>query len=382
MKNRISTSYYVRFLFNILLSAILFLVIALSLIYYLLIYNKKLVSPLAPSIQLSILIEDNIVGLVLALVTGVIVFAITFMILERRRNKNIEDIFNAVKRISDGDLSKEIKIDSYDELSMMADNINKMQIKIKDLIENERNIEKQKNELVTNIAHDLRTPLTSILGYLQIVESNNNLSQEEKNKYIKIAYDKSVKLGDLIEELFSFTKMSYGKQTIKLENIDIVRLIYQLVQEMYPLFEKDEISYEINTNIQKLNINVDPKLIARLFENLINNAIKYGKEGKRIIIQIEQLNDKEVSISVINYGKIIPKESLDKLFDRFYRADESRNSEVSGTGLGLNIAKNIVDIHKGSIKVSSDKNGTIFKVILKTDLSLEDDNNIYEENYN
>ena len=249
---------------------------------------------------------------------------------------------------------------------MIADNINIMQMRIIDLIQSERESEKSKNELITNIAHDLRTPLTSILGYLEILESNKNLSEDQKNNYLNIAYEKSKKLGTLIEDLFSYTKLSYGSLTVTLEEFDIVKLLSQLIDEMYPLFEKESLSYEFVSNVDRLMVQADSKLIARLFENLINNAIKYGKDGKKVVLRLNKLNDDIYEVYVLNYGEIIPRDSLSKLFDRFYRVDKSRNSKVSGTGLGLAIAKNIVELHNGRINVKSDINGTEFKVTLNT----------------
>ena len=171
----------------------------------------------------------------------------------------------------------------------------------------------------------------------------------------------------LIEDLFSLTKMNYGELAIKREKIDIIELLNQLVSELYPLFENNNLDYGMQTNVNSLFMNVDPKLIVRLFENLINNAIKYGKDGKNIIIKVKNNPDLDsVDISIINFGKLIPEQALNKIFDKFYRVDDSRTSETGGTGLGLAIAKSIVDLHNGTITVKSDTDGTEFKVTLST----------------
>lgn len=363
MKLSFERKYYFRLFINIILSTIIFLVITLFLIYNFVTLNASHNVSIINNNNNSIL-NENYVGIFFCLLFGVVVFTITFILLERKRTKSIIDIYKAIERITDGDFTNEIKIDNSDEFSMIADNINIMQVRIVELIQSERESEKSKNELITNIAHDLRTPLTSILGYLEILETNPSLSDEQRKNYLNIAYEKSKKLGSLIEDLFSYTKLSVGSLNVNLDEFDIVKLLSQLLDEMYPLFEKESLNYEFVSNVNEMIVCADSKLIARLFENLINNAIKYGKDGKKIILRFNQLNNDVYEVYVLNYGEIIPRDALTKLFDRFYRVDKSRNSKIAGTGLGLAIAKNIVELHNGKIEVKSDVNGTEFKVTL------------------
>lgn len=363
MKLSFERKYYFRLFINIILSTIIFLVITLFLIYNFVTLNASHNVSIINNNNNSIL-NENYVGIFFCLLFGVVVFTITFILLERKRTKSIIDIYKAIERITDGDFTNEIKIDNSDEFSMIADNINIMQVRIVELIQSERESEKSKNELITNIAHDLRTPLTSILGYLEILETNPRLSDEQRKNYLNIAYEKSKKLGSLIEDLFSYTKLSVGSLNVNLDEFDIVKLLSQLLDEMYPLFEKESLNYEFVSNVNEMIVCADLKLIARLFENLINNAIKYGKDGKKIILRFNQLNNDVYEVYVLNYGEIIPRDALTKLFDRFYRVDKSRNSKIAGTGLGLAIAKNIVELHNGKIEVKSDVNGTEFKVTL------------------
>lgn len=321
----------------------------------------------------TIIIEDNkeninLYSIILFLALGVVVFAITYIFLERKRNHYFDEIYIGIEKMSKGDLTSKIEAKGDDELSFMALNINIMQDTINKLIESEKESEKTKNELITNIAHDLRTPLTSIIGYLDILVNNDKLDEEKKKNYLGIAFEKSKKLEVLIEDLFSFTKMNYGDELVlKKERIDLIELLNQLLSELYPLFETNDLEYSLQTNVNSLYINLDPKLIVRLFENLINNAIKYGKDGKNIIVKVKCYDDlSKVDICVINFGKLIPEKSLKKIFDKFYRVDNSRTSETGGTGLGLAIAKSIVELHGGEISVKSDTDGTEFKVTLKT----------------
>ena len=363
LKLSFERKYYFRLFINIILSTIIFLVITLFLIYNFVTLNASHNVSIINNNNNSIL-NENYVGIFFCLLFGVVVFTITFILLERKRTKSIIDIYKAIERITDGDFTNEIKIDNSDEFSMIADNINIMQVRIVELIQSERESEKSKNELITNITHDLRTPLTSILGYLEILETNPRLSDEQRKNYLNIAYEKSKKLGSLIEDLFSYTKLSVGSLNVNLDEFDIVKLLSQLLDEMYPLFEKESLNYEFVSNVNEMIVCADSKLIARLFENLINNAIKYGKDGKKIILRFNQLNNDVYEVYVLNYGEIIPRDALTKLFDRFYRVDKSRNSKIAGTGLGLAIAKNIVELHNGKIEVKSDVNGTEFKVTL------------------
>jgi signal transduction histidine kinase len=256
----------------------------------------------------------------------------------------------------------------------MAANLNKMVEDIRRLMDKERESERTKNELITNIAHDLRTPLTSIIGYLELLSGpNSNMSAEMEKKYINITYTKAKRLEKLIEDLFGFTKLNYGKVSMKVTKVDIVKLLSQLLEEFYPNFMDKDLAYELQSNVPAKIINADGNLLARLFDNLINNAIKYGAEGKRIVVKIHAA-ESTVTVSVTNYGYVIPKEELPLLFEKFYRVEQSRSSNTGGTGLGLAIARNIVEMHGGTIGVTSDLNGTVFTVRLQVDFDINKEN--------
>ena len=362
MKNNFIKTYYFRFILDLLFSTLLFFISTFFFIYNFSIFeNKNFYFTNFSDYFLNI----DILTLILCFFLGVIVFAITFLFLEIKRVSYIDEILKKIENIANDRLTNNIIVDTFDDLSDASSNLNIIQNKIVDLVEKEANSENTKNELITNVAHDLRTPLTSIIGYIDILKNNNKLSSEKKDEFLKIAYEKSLKLENLIEDLFSYTKLNYGKLNAEFSKIDIVKLINQLTSEMYPLFINNNLNYQVETNVNELYLSIDPKLIARLFENLINNAIKYGKDGKNIIIRINKYNEKNVRISIINFGEIIPSESLNRLFDRFYRTDSSRTSEISGSGLGLAIVKNIAEIHNTTINVKSDKNGTEFYVEFK-----------------
>ena len=303
------------------------------------------------------------VSILLFVLVGILIFTIIFLFLQRKTAKDIETLARGVKQISAGDFHTEIAISGEGELAHIAESIRLMEEELSAHIEKERENEQSKTDLITNIAHDLRTPLTSILGYLDLLRNNQMVPEEMKKHYIEIVYNKALRLQKLIEELFGFTKLSYGKLNMNISTLDLVQLLSQLVEESYPNFEKNNLAYDFSANVKSLLIEGDGDLLARLFDNLISNAIKYGAEGKRVLIRLRK--EKEaVSVQVLNFGYVIPEKELPLLFDKFYRVEYSRSLSTGGTGLGLAIVKNIVDMHHGNITVQSDMGGTRFTVTL------------------
>lgn len=303
------------------------------------------------------------VSILLYVLSGIAIFSFIFLLLQQRTARDIGRIAQAVERISEGDLSVQLEIEGEGEIAHIAESINRMERDLMDLMERERSAEQSKTDLITNVAHDLRTPLTSILGYLELLRGGASLPRETEEHYIEIVYNKAVRLQKLIEELFGFTKLSYGKQNLKIGELDIVKLLSQLVEESYPNFEKHGLSYEFSSNVPSRMIQADGDLLARLFDNLITNAIKYGAEGKRILVRLRSEKN-AVEVRVINYGYVIPEKELPMIFDKFYRVERSRSSSTGGTGLGLAIVKNVAEMHHGSVEVSSDLSGTCFTVRL------------------
>ena len=309
----------------------------------------------------------------LYLILGILLFSVTFMILQEPYIRYISRISEAVQNISEGNLNTVIDVIGDDEFSSMAANLNHMAADIKKLMEKERESERTKNELISNVAHDLRTPLTSIIGYLELLAGNQQVPADMQHKYIEIAYGKSRRLQKLIEDLFGFTKLNCGKIAMHVGQIDIVKLLGQLVEEAYPNFVEKGLSYDLQSNVPAKIINADGNLLARLFDNLIGNAIKYGADGKRVLVKIHAEGE-TVTVSVTNYGYVIPADELPLIFNKFYRVEQSRSSSTGGTGLGLAIAKEIVDMHGGTISVASDLNGTVFTVKLQVDFDVDKEN--------
>lgn len=319
---------------------------------------------------LSMISSSDVVIVLGYVLLGIAVFAVSFLLLQERSISYISRISDAVRNISEGDLNTSIEVIGDDEFSAMAENLNKMVEEIRRLMDKEREAERTKNELITNVAHDLRTPLTSIIGYLEILSGQKaQLTPEIQKKYLDIAYSKAKRLEKLIEDLFGFTKLNYGKISMHISRVDIIKLLSQLLEEAYPNFEKRGLSYELQSNVPAKVITADGNLLARLFDNLITNAIKYGAEGKRILVKVHAEED-TVQVAVANYGYVIPQEELPLLFEKFYRVEQSRSTTTGGTGLGLAIVKNIVDMHGGKITVKSDLNGTVFTVTLQVNFDI------------
>lgn len=373
MKNDMSRRFHTRVITNIIFSTIFACLVDLFLVTNLTMLGEYAVRQgREGSLQAAFYHPDYIIVLLYVL-AGIATFSITFLLLQRSSMNYITSLSTAIRNISEGDLNTAVEVVGDDEFAAMAANLNKMVEDIRQLMDKEREAERTKNELITNVAHDLRTPLTSIIGYLELLSGPTKLPQEMEKKYINITYTKAKRLEKLIEDLFGFTKLNYGKVSMKIGKVDIVKLLSQLLEEFYPNFMDKNLAYELQSNVPAKIINADGNLLARLFDNLINNAIKYGAEGKRIVVKIHA-TDTIVTVSVTNFGYVIPKDELPLLFDKFYRVEQSRSVNTGGTGLGLAIARNIVDMHGGTIGVTSDLNGTVFTVRLQVDFDINKEN--------
>lgn len=225
-----------------------------------------------------------------------------------------------------------------------------------------RENEQKKDELIVYLAHDIKTPLTSMIGYLSLLSEIKDMPQEQRNRYIDIALDKSYRLEYLINELFDVARFNSEKIVLEKEEINLNLMLEQIADDFYPTLK--EMNKKINfTSDEKTILYADPDKLSRVFNNLIKNAVNYSKENTDIDISI--LNkENQATVKITNKGKQIPKEKLDKIFEKFYRLDSSRTSKTGGSGLGLAIAKEMVELHGGRIYAESDMKETTFSVIL------------------
>lgn len=308
--------------------------------------------------------RDTLVSFMLVTVIATICFFIIyFLLFIKRIVKDMTYISDRIIDIADGKSDEKIIIERQDEIGEIAGRINEMTEQINQLITSERDALQSNKDLIACVAHDLRTPITSVKGYLDLALDTKHYDLEQRQKYVRIAQTKANRLEYLIHDLFNYTKLTSGEITLHRSKIDLVQLVEQMVEEFYPLFQEEELECTTKYNISYLEMNMDGELIARAVQNLLSNAIKYGKDGKHVYVELECL-EQEVQIRVTNYGLVIPEESIKHLFDKFYRVERSRNVKTGGTGLGLNIAQEIVHLHGGRIQVTSGASGTCFTITL------------------
>lgn len=287
----------------------------------------------------------------------------------------IRKLRRSIQQVTSGNYGVQCEVEYDDELGSLAANINvlsktllakekeseKLKEKERAALDIERNAERQKNELITNVAHDLRTPLTTIVGYLELIKDDTALSKEDVHKYSGIAYEKSIRLQEMMDDLFEFTKLDNADIKLNKSMINLSGLIMQMTDEFYPSFKDCNITPIVDLPEENIYVQGDGQLLARVFDNLISNALKYGYHNTDLKIEVSG-GEKYATVKVINHGDTIAPEDVPLLFNKFYRTDSSRNSKTGGTGLGLAITKNIVDLHHGDISVTSDDQITTFIV--------------------
>lgn len=222
--------------------------------------------------------------------------------------------------------------------------------------------EQRKNDLIVYLAHDIKTPLTSMIGYLSLLNEINDMPLKQRVKYINIALEKSYRLEDLINELFDISRFNAETIILSKEELNLTMMLEQIVDDFYPILKENNKEITIKSD-DKIIIYADSDKIARVFNNLIKNAISYSKEESEIVINLKKDNNNAI-VEVINKGKQISKEKLSKIFEKFYRLDSARTSRTGGSGLGLAIAKDIVELHNGTIIAESNEEETTFRVTL------------------
>ncbi|MCM3631064.1 HAMP domain-containing histidine kinase [Paenibacillus glycanilyticus] len=292
----------------------------------------------------------------------IFLFFIFFFVLSRSTIRYLLRISQGIEQIAGGDFDSPLPVRGDDELGALAENINKMTVQLKLSIEEERRAERTKAELVTNVSHDLRTPLTSIVGYLGLIEEDRYRDEVELRHYVQIAHEKSIRLKTMIDDLFEYTRTS-GGMVLRLSSINLVEMLGQLAGQFRLQFEQAGMECRMDLPDQPILINADGDKLVRVFENLIVNAIQYGKEGRPIEIAVWSDNGR-AAVEIANYGEPLPASVIPLLFERFYRGEKSRSQNTGGSGLGLAIAKNIVELHHGSIAAASAEGKTSFQVRL------------------
>ncbi|MDO4344096.1 MAG: HAMP domain-containing sensor histidine kinase [Eubacteriales bacterium] len=220
----------------------------------------------------------------------------------------------------------------------------------------------RKNDLIVYLAHDLKTPLTSIIGYLSLLEEIPEMPPEQRAKYVKITREKALRLETLINEFFDITRYNLQQITLEKEMVDLNYMLMQLTDEFYPLLSAHEntLGLEMDDGLMLL---ADPIKLARVFNNILKNAVAYSYPGTKIEVEARK-KEKEICVTFSNQGKTIPEHKLESIFEKFFRLDDARNTNTGGAGLGLAIAKEIVELHGGRITAASTDGKTVFTVTL------------------
>lgn len=294
-------------------------------------------------------------------ILGIIIFLITFVLLVNRKVSYIKFLTKEVKVIKNEGFGKTIEVKGGDELADLCESINNMSVELGKKIENEKEIEKNKNELITNISHDLKTPLTSIVGYLELL-NNDKIDEEAKKEYSKIAYNKSLRLKELVNELFEYTKLASNDVMLEKNKINIGMLLNQAIGENLINFIERDIEVVLDNPYGEVYCNIDAIKILRVFENLLKNVEKYADSNSKFLVSLRVV-DKKVLISFTNKCESIKNEDVERLFERFYREDKARSKE--GSGLGLAIVKRIIELHNGTITAEKIEDNIKFNIKLE-----------------
>jgi len=277
----------------------------------------------------------------------------------------LNEIMEGVKKIESGDINYKIEVKGNDSFTLLAENINGIGNGLDNAIEERMKSEKMKSELITNVSHDLKTPLTSILNYVDLLKKEE-VKPEYLNDYIAILDQKSKRLKILIEDLFEAAKATSGSVELNIERIQLNQLLTQSIAEMENKILESNLDMKVNFPKEKVYINADGKKLFRVFENLISNIIKYSLNGTRVYVDMNTdeeyayINFKNISAYELNFDE-------GEITERFKRGDISRSEE--GSGLGLSIAKGLVELQGGEFTIQTD--GDLFKAIVKLELSKE-----------
>lgn len=299
-------------------------------------------------------------------IVGFALFIFYFLLLSGNQIHYFNEINRNVRDIADGWTNRQIPVRYENELGQLATNFNQVIERMYTAVLEERKAEQSKNELITNVSHDLRTPLTSIIGYLGLIEQDRYQDEVELRYYVNVAYEKAERLRVEIEELFEYTRERTGGLKLQKTPINMGELLRELAYEYRFEIEKANMEIRLALPEEKLMTLADGNKLVRVFENLLVNAMKYGREGRYIDITARK-EASSLVIDVVNYGDPIPGMDLPYIFERFYRVEKSRSENTGGTGLGLAIAKGIVERHGGTIEAHSTEDSTCFRVSLPSE---------------
>lgn len=294
----------------------------------------------------------------------ILFFIIIFRFSLTRFTSYFDEIVAGIDQLAEESRSM---IEMSPELGFVKDKLNQVKENLKRRADEAQAAEQRKNDLVVYLAHDMKTPLTSVIGYLSLLDEAPDMSAEQKAKYVHISLEKASRLESLMNEFFEITRYNLQEVSLKKESIDLYYMLIQMADELYPQLSANGKKVEIIGD-EELTVCGDPDKLARVFNNILKNAIFYSNEYSTITISAEK-RDRTVVIQFRNDGTI-PQAKLSSIFEKFYRLDDARSTATGGSGLGLAIAKDIITLHGGTIEANSDESHTVFQITLPDETSL------------
>lgn len=297
---------------------------------------------------------------VMAVIDVIVVY---WRLIRRYRQMQMRHVIKELHYIADNHLDHRIRFEVSTDLQKVIASINALVDSTVNSMEEERRIEKSKDELITNVSHDIRTPLTSIIGYLGLIEDNQYQNEAELLKYTHTAYLKAKQMKVLVEDLFEYTKARQTAAPLTAVTFNMLAMLEQVAASYELEAERKGITIRVSGAPAPLMMEADTEKLGRVFNNLVSNALKYGKDAKHLYLDAQSVGS-EVIVKVSNDGTPIPNDALSQLFDRFYRVEESRSQETGGSGLGLAIAQSFISMHGGYIYAESTQELTSFVIHL------------------
>lgn len=312
-----------------------------------------------------------------------VMIVVIYQVMKTRDQITLTYIRSYISLMAQGDYHLRVPEDYAGEYLKLAQDINTLMASINQALEDRDKAEKSKDELMNNIGHDIRTPLTSVIGYLDLA-MNPKTSQEDRQHYIEVAHNKSKEMRGLVNDLFDYTSSLSATVQLTCQTIPLTPFIEQLAADFYLAAEDKGVEIITEVQPEDLKLDMDPNKMARVFNNLISNALKYGKGASQIQIKaypVQDLNSIDlppscllktrhknshswIVMEVRNNGELLEEEELDKIFERSYRSDQSRNSREKGSGLGLSIVKNFLQAHKGDVFALVEERDLVFRMCL------------------
>jgi len=305
-------------------------------------------------------------GLVVMVVAGL------GLLLFRRLTQRLRHMQGVVAAFEQGDFDRRIEVGPEDEIGQLAKCFNRMADTLVETMEELRQADRMRRELVANVSHDLRSPLASIQGYLETVHmKDGDLAPEERQRYVKTALRNAQRLSDLVGELFELSKLETEQVEPTIEPFPVAELVQDIVMQYEPQAREQRIDLAADLPERHARVAADIGLVERALSNLIDNAIHYTPDGGRVRVRLENMA-REVCVEVSDTGPGIPDDELPHIFERFYRVDKSRDRDRGGAGLGLAIAKTILELHDRSLEVESTVGeGTTFRFRLPVEAETE-----------